>query len=492
MAKKKSRRTRHRGLLLCVIFLLSTLLMGMVGWIWYSENVDRSGWHMENGNMYYRNFYGQGVSGWQEIQGKQYYFTEDSAVTFGWLELDGSRYYFDNEGILTTGWADIDRNRYYFHEDGGLATGWLEEDGKSYYLGETGAMATGWTEVEGTQRYFDKEGVLTTGWVETKDGPVYASPEGGIRTGWLDTEEGRYYLDEKGHRLSGIVTIDGADYRFREDGRLLTGWAEIDGVRCCFSESGQLLTGWQTIDEKLYYLNQDGSVHGSGWLEIGEYRYYIRKDGTAAVGPTEIDGRTYYFTPKGIEIILVNPWHEIPEDYEVDHVDVERGVTVDRRCYDALMEMLEDCREAGCYPAIAGAYRSLEKQQAIYNMYYNRYRNQGYSKEDARAKTDARVAAPGTSEHHLGLALDISGVEYYGEGHPGSSDEVQAWLEAHCWDYGFILRYTEDKTEITGITSEPWHFRYVGTEVSLDMKDSGLCLEEYLGAVTHESTEETQ
>ena len=51
-----------------------------------------------------------------------------------------------------------------------------------------------------------------------------------------------------------------------------------------------------------------------------------------------------------------------------------------------------------------------------------------------------------------------------------------------CWEYGFILRYTADKESITGITDEPWHFRYVGKEVSMDMKDSGLCLEEYLGA----------
>ena len=64
----------------------------------------------------------------------------------------------------------------------------------------------------------------------------------------------------------------------------------------------------------------------------------------------------------------------------------------------------------------------------------------------------------------MGLAVDISG------------EEANAWLAEHCWEYGFILRYTEDKAEITGITNEPWHFRYVGREISMDMKDSGLCL----------------
>ena len=88
----------------------------------------------------------------------------------------------------------------------------------------------------------------------------------------------------------------------------------------------------------------------------------------------------------------------------------------------------------------------------------------------ARAKALQSVAIPGTSEHHLGLAVDIVGTA------------AQAWLAEHCWEYGFILRYTGDKAHITGIIDEPWHFRYVGTEVSLDMQYSGLCLEEYLGA----------
>ena len=88
----------------------------------------------------------------------------------------------------------------------------------------------------------------------------------------------------------------------------------------------------------------------------------------------------------------------------------------------------------------------------------------------AREKALETVAVPGTSEHHLGLAVDLLG------------EEAIAWFTKYCWDYGFILRYTEEKENITGIVDEPWHFRYVGTEVSLDLRDSGLCLEEYLGA----------
>ena len=94
----------------------------------------------------------------------------------------------------------------------------------------------------------------------------------------------------------------------------------------------------------------------------------------------------------------------------------------------------------------------------------------GVSWEDAQAEALTSVAYPGTSEHHLGLAVDLLG------------SEAVAWFSEHCWDYGFIVRYTADKYAITGIVDEPWHFRYVGREVALDMKDSGLCLEEYLGA----------
>ena len=91
--------------------------------------------------------------------------------------------------------------------------------------------------------------------------------------------------------------------------------------------------------------------------------------------------------------------------------------------------------------------------------------------DEARKKALETVAVPGTSEHQIGLAVDIVG------------EEANAWLGEHCWEYGFILRYTEEKASITGITNEPWHFRYVGKEISMDMKGSGLCLEEYLGAV---------
>ena len=120
---------------------------------------------------------------------------------------------------------------------------------------------------------------------------------------------------------------------------------------------------------------------------------------------------------------------------------------------------------------VTSIYRSKATQQSIWDRYYNNFRAAGYKKADAERLTGEKVAIPGTSEHHLAYAVDIDGVK-----------PVHNWLAEHSWEYGFIVRYPDGTTEITGIEYEPWHFRYVGTAVSMDMKDSGLCLEEYLGA----------
>lgn len=104
----------------------------------------------------------------------------------------------------------------------------------------------------------------------------------------------------------------------------------------------------------------------------------------------------------------------------------------------------------------------------------------GLNRNQAEIEAARNVAYPGTSEHHLGLAVDIVSLQYQ------QLDEAQArtpeiiWLTEHCSEYGFILRYPKDKTQITGIVYEPWHFRYVGVETAKVIMEQGLCLEEYL------------
>jgi len=181
------------------------------------------------------------------------------------------------------------------------------------------------------------------------------------------------------------------------------------------------------------------------------------------------------------DIILVNPWNEVPEDYEVDLVHIGNGYMVDSSCYDALMEMLGDCREEGLSPMVCSAYRSRGTQSWLHSKKINQFIGYGYSRQEAEIRASEIVARPGTSEHQLGLAVDI--VDLYNQNLNKSQEntEVQKWLMENCWDYGFILRYPTDKSDVTGIIYEPWHYRYVGVELSRDIRDSGLCLEEYLG-----------
>ena len=219
------------------------------------------------------------------------------------------------------------------------------------------------------------------------------------------------------------------------------------------------------------YFDKEGFLYNKGWLSFGEYRYYFFEDGTYATGPQNINGETHYFSPKGVEVILVNGLNPVPDWFRLDPVNVVGYHDVDRLCYEALKEMLADLSAAGIEYTFNSAYRTVLEQTTILEYRTREHMaNYGLDFFEARDKAYETVAIPGTSEHNLGLAVDLLG------------DEAVSWLTRHCWDYGFIVRYTEAKESITGIVDEPWHFRYVGKEVALDLKDSGLCLEEYLGA----------
>ena len=174
------------------------------------------------------------------------------------------------------------------------------------------------------------------------------------------------------------------------------------------------------------------------------------------------------------KLILVNAEHPVPEDYSVTLKELRNDQWVDERIYPELQQMFDDARAEGIYPLINESYRSAERQQEILDNYIAAYEAEGLSTEEAQQRALEVVAKPGTSEHQLGLALDII-VEYEED-----STQTWQWLKENCWRYGFILRYPEDKTEITGISYEPWHFRYVGAEAAQQITERGITLEEYL------------
>ena len=170
-------------------------------------------------------------------------------------------------------------------------------------------------------------------------------------------------------------------------------------------------------------------------------------------------------------LLLVNRWNSMPEAYEVTLKKLPNGLQVDERVYDDLTAMLADCGKAGLHPIVCSAYRDTATQTRLHKNKIARLRAAGYSQS---------VAAPGTSEHHTGMAVDIVSASYQKLTHQQEKTAEQKWLMEHCWEYGFVLRYPTDKSEITGVGYEPWHYRYVGREAALAMRDSGLCLEEYL------------
>lgn len=179
-------------------------------------------------------------------------------------------------------------------------------------------------------------------------------------------------------------------------------------------------------------------------------------------------------------MILVNRDNPMPEGLKPTLVDIGGGDSVDARCYDDLMLMLDDCRAAGLEPVICSAYRTQEYQTMLYENKIDRLIAQGFSAELAPALAMTVVALPGTSEHQLGLALDIVDASYQQLDEAQEHTPVQRWLMDNSYRYGFILRYPNDKSAVTGIIYEPWHYRYVGRVAAQQIYDSGLCLEEFL------------
>lgn len=196
-----------------------------------------------------------------------------------------------------------------------------------------------------------------------------------------------------------------------------------------------------------------------------------------------------WYTADGLPL-LVNSTHPLPDNYQTVHLvnmtqycdkNVVRikanGIEAEQEAVDALMVMLRAAKAEGIGKwQVNAAWRSVKYQKTLFDRQVQKYIDEGKSRSKAVAATRRKVADPGCSEHHTGLAFDIS---YTGAS--GFKGTKQAkWLEKHCWEYGFILRYPAGKTDITGIMNEPWHFRYVGVEHALRMRDEDLCLEEYI------------
>ena len=170
-------------------------------------------------------------------------------------------------------------------------------------------------------------------------------------------------------------------------------------------------------------------------------------------------------------VLLVNAQNPLPEGYEpgelVNLFEQKRhfrlassDLYLERETFEAANRMFKQAEDEELNGFIlTSGYRSVEKQAEIF--------------ADSAENT---AQEPGYSEHQTGMAFDVTA---YSDDGSFESTEQFAWLEEHCWEYGFILRYPEGKESITGIDYEPWHYRYVGLEAAAIIHETGWTLEEY-------------
>ena len=184
------------------------------------------------------------------------------------------------------------------------------------------------------------------------------------------------------------------------------------------------------------------------------------------------------------KLTLVNKWNPMEDGYKPAVAEIENNYYFDARAVGYLQEMLADGRREGLDFWVCSAYRTIEKQTELFEDKVHRVTAEtGLTGEAAREKAGTEVAFPGTSEHNLGLAVDIVARDYQILDEKQARTEEARWLKENCWKYGFILRYPTDKTEETGIIFEPWHYRYVGEKAAKEIMEQGICLEEYLDRI---------
>ena len=190
-------------------------------------------------------------------------------------------------------------------------------------------------------------------------------------------------------------------------------------------------------------------------------------------------------SPENWKLLLVNRENPLPEDFSIPRLtQLVNGHAIDSRAYPDLQRMMDAARAAGLRPTICSSFRTREKQEELFENKVQSLLAEGYGRTEAEERAAMWVARPGTSEHQAGLAVDIVDKSYQLLDQGQEETAVQKWLMDHCAQYGYILRYPTDKSALTGVNYEPWHYRYVGPEAAAEIMERGLCLEEYLAEIS--------
>ncbi len=192
--------------------------------------------------------------------------------------------------------------------------------------------------------------------------------------------------------------------------------------------------------------------------------------------------------PHGLDIeyknlLVVNGWNPLPKDYDyegnlttIPQKYIKGSLTqIDKDIWPYLQAMLDDALAQGIDIGVWSPYRSYDTQKMLFDRQVKKQIDNGVPEAEAEDKAATVVARPGTSEHNTGLALDINCANDSFE-----TTKAFEWLKENAQDYGFIMRYSEEKQEKTGVIHESWHWRFVGIKVAREMNDLDMCLEEYV------------
>ena len=230
------------------------------------------------------------------------------------------------------------------------------------------------------------------------------------------------------------------------------------------------------------YRSSNGKTYIWAYIQ-SEEKSYIKADGDII----ELDMKTPDDSSEKTQeldyLVYVTKNTKLPDYWEdtvkLVHVKNSLGddVAVEKKAYDAYLELKSDLEKEGIYVDLDSAFRSIAQQQAIVDDFTVTY-GEDYVKQ--------YVAVPGFSEHHTGLALDlylnIDGKDVYLNEDMVEYPEIWAKIHEKLADHGFILRYLDGKEEITGYSYEPWHIRYIDSvDIAEEITEKGETFEEYLG-----------
>ncbi len=234
-----------------------------------------------------------------------------------------------------------------------------------------------------------------------------------------------------------------------------------------------LLLTWNLTSCALRYLSPSDDRQQEDMEEEGEDRE--RKEEKEEAVRTTADAA---------DLLLVNKTHPLDSAWKPNLIRIrEYGVEVDSSIADHLREMLAAGEKKGLSFWIASAYRSTQRQRELLDEDIEALIHKGYSYSEAYEEVVRETMPVGCSEHATGLAGDIVAKDYQIlDEKQGRTDEI-LWLQQNCSRYGFILRYPEGKEDITKVSYESWHFRYVGVEAAEEIMSQGLTLEEYMESV---------